>query len=164
MTATKPNASPPFGLSPVSETVEHPRYDPTQVGTPDLAILKLAKPLPYHFIPASIEARAPNSGDDLIAAGYGRNAENDPNAGAALRMVLLRASYRYSNYLTLTSMREDRLVGGQGDSGSPVFSYRGMHALVGIIVGGWPDYAIAVGIAPNYTWIKETMESLGGGR
>jgi hypothetical protein len=83
-------------------------------------------------------------------------------AGTVLRMVLLRASYRYSNYLTLTSTGEDPMVGGPGDSGSPIFTYRGMHALAGIIVGGKPDFAIAVKIAPNYTWIKETMEKLGG--
>jgi hypothetical protein len=47
-------------------------------------------------------------------------------------------------------------------SGTPVFTYRGIHALVGIIVGGWPNYAVAVAIAPNYAWIKETMEKLGG--
>ena len=49
----------PFGRSPVAVT--HPRYDPKQVGTPDLAVLKLPKPLPYRFMPAFIEARAPLS-------------------------------------------------------------------------------------------------------
>jgi hypothetical protein len=153
---------PPFGLSRVTDKVEHPRYDPTQVGTPDLGILKLAKPLPSRFTPAFIEARPPKSGDDLIAAGYGKSAENDPNVGTALRIILLRASYRYSNYLTLTSTREDPAVGSPGDSGTPVFTYRGIHALVGIIVGGWPNFAVAVAIAPNYAWIKQTMEKLGG--
>jgi hypothetical protein len=47
-------------------------------------------------------------------------------------------------------------------SGTPGFTDRGIHALVGIIVGGWPNYAVAVAIAPNYAWIKETMEKLGG--
>jgi hypothetical protein len=42
--------NPPVRLSPVAETVKHPRYDPKHGGTPDLAILKLAKPLPYHYI------------------------------------------------------------------------------------------------------------------
>jgi hypothetical protein len=102
----------PFGRSPVA--VMHPRYDPKQVGTPDLAVLKLATPLPHRFMPAFVEARVPAVDEGLIAAGYGKNAENDPMAGTVLRMVLLRASYRYSNYLTLTSTREDPTVGSPG--------------------------------------------------
>ena len=39
-----------------------------------------------------------------------------------------------------------------------------MRALAGIIVGGKPNFAIAVKIAPNYTWIRETMEKLGGSK
>jgi hypothetical protein len=113
-------------------------------------------------MPAFIEARVPAVDEGLIAAGYGKNAENDPMAGTVLRMVLLRASYGYSNYLTLTSTREDPTVGSPGDSGSPVFTYHGMHALAGIIVGGKPNFAIAVATAPNYTWIKETMKRLDG--
>ena len=37
-----------------------------------------------------------------------------------------------------------------------------MRALAGIIVGGKPNFAIVVKIAPNYTWIRETTEKLGG--
>jgi hypothetical protein len=151
---------PPIGLSPVAEAVQHPGYDAGHAGTPDLAVLKLAKPLPDRFIPVFLGTRLPGAGDDVIAVGYGNSTENDPAAGTVLRMVLLHASYGYSNYLGLTSTREDRSVGGPGDSGTPVFTYRGMHVLAGIIVGGSPNYAVAVAIALNHNWIKETVERL----
>jgi hypothetical protein len=36
-----------------------------------------------------------------------------------------------------------------------------LHALVGIMVSHAGHETFAVPIAPNYTWIKETMEKLG---
>jgi Trypsin len=73
---------PPRALSPVIETVQHPLYRSTDAGSPDLAILKLAKPLPDRFIPAVINPRNLNEGDDLIAAGYGKTSPNDSVAAA----------------------------------------------------------------------------------
>jgi hypothetical protein len=86
--------------------------------------------------------------------------ENDLNAGTVLRMVLLRASYNYGNYLTLASVREAPSGSRSGDSGGPVFIYRGMHALVAIMVSHLSNYTLAVALAPNYPWIKETVERL----
>ena len=40
-------------------------------GWPDLALLKLEKPLPDRFIPAYFGGYTPHNGDGLIAAGYG---------------------------------------------------------------------------------------------
>jgi hypothetical protein len=62
--------NPPVGLSAVTENVQHPRYNPDKAGSPDLALLKLEKPLPDRFLPAFLGARMPDSGDGLIATGY----------------------------------------------------------------------------------------------
>src|SRR5215813_3365436 len=43
---------PPSPLSAVDEVVPHPLFSRKDTGSPDLAILKLAKPLPDRFIPA----------------------------------------------------------------------------------------------------------------
>jgi secreted trypsin-like serine protease len=152
-------SNPPVGLSPVVEVVQHPGYR-EKSGWPDLALLKLEKPLPDRFIPAYFGGYTPHNGDGLIAAGYGEGFANDPTGGTVLRMVLLRVSAGTSGYLTLVSPGEAIAGSGHGDSGGPVFAYRGMHALVGIVVGHVSNATMAVAIAPYYVWIKDTIEKL----
>src|SRR5262247_2376869 len=48
---------PPGLLSAVDEIVQHPLFSRKDAGSPDLAILKLAKPLSDRFIPATLGAR-----------------------------------------------------------------------------------------------------------
>lgn len=152
--------NPPVGLSRVSKAIQHPSYKPKQFGSPDLAVLKLEKPLPDRFVPAYFGAAIPNLGEDLIATGYGQSTENDLHAGKTLRMVLLRLSKNVGGYLALVSVREENSGAGRGDSGGPVFTYHGLHGLVGLIVGHTSRETLAVPIAPNYLWIKDTIEKL----
>ena len=63
---------PPSRLSAVDEIVQHPLFSSKDTGSPDLAILRLAKPLPDRFIPAVLGPRHLAEGDNLIAAGYGK--------------------------------------------------------------------------------------------
>ena len=153
--------APPVDLSPVAQAIQHPRYNAKLPGSPDLAILKLAKPLPDRFSPAYFGGPVPGNGDDLIAVGYGKSAAVDPRAGTILRMVLLRVSEKFPTYVTLVSSREETAEAGPGDSGGPIFSYRGMTALVAIMVGHASFETVAIPIAPNFAWINETMEKLG---
>ena len=154
--------APPVDLSSVTQIIQHPRYNAKLPGSPDLAILKLAKPLPDRFSPAYFGGPVPGNGDNLIAVGYGKSAAVDPKAGTILRMVLLRVSGRFPTYVTLVSSREEAAEAGAGDSGGPVFAYRGMTALVAIMVGRASFETVAIPIAPNFSWINETMEKLGG--
>src|SRR6516164_2101981 len=153
--------SPPVDLSPVTQAIQHPHYNAKQPGSPDLALLKLAKPLPDRFSPAYFGGPIPGNGDDLIAVGYGKSAAVDPRAGTILRMVLLRVSNRYPTFLTLVRSGEAKAEAGAGDSGGPVFSYRGMPALVAIMVAHASFETVAIPIAPNFSWINETMAKLG---
>ena len=148
-------------LTPVIETVQHPLYKPKDSGSPDLAILKLAKPLPGPFIPVVINPKSLAEGDDLIAAGYGQTSANDKSVGTVLRMVLMRVSQTTRNWVMLVRTGEDETKGGHGDSGGPVFAYRGMHSLVAVIVGGTDNKTMAVALSAHYGWIRETMEKLG---
>ena len=152
---------PPAALTPVTESVLHPLYKPKDSGSPDLAILKLAKPLPGPFIPAVINPKSLAEGDDLIAAGYGQTSANDKSVGTVLRMVLMRVSQTTRNWVMLVRVGEDETKGGHGDSGGPVFAYRGMHSLVAVIVGGTENKTMAVALSAHYGWIRETMEKLG---
>ena len=152
---------PPAALTPVTEAVQHPLYKPTDGGSPDLAILKLAKPLPGPFIPAVINPKSLAEGDDLIAAGYGQTSASDKSVGTVLRMVLMRVSQATRNWVMLVRVGEDETKGGHGDSGGPVFAYRGMHSLVAVIVGTSDNKTMAVALSAHYGWIRETMERLG---
>jgi len=150
-----------FALSTVVETVWHPLYNPSDAATPDLAMLKLAKPLPDRFIPAFLSARTVSVGDHLIVAGYGKSAAENPNGGTVLRTALLRVSRSYQDWLTLVRAGQDPSGSCPGDSGGPAFIYRGMHALVALMVRGQcAGISEVVLVAPYSGWIRETVLKL----
>ena len=146
------------GLSPVAEIVQHPLYASKDSGSPDLAILKLAKPLPDRFVAVVLNPRVPGLGDDLIVAGYGKSAAR--NSEVVLRMVLQRVSQSFRGWVVLTAVGDDGAGAAPGDSGGPVFAYRGMHSLVGLMVGVSEKRTKAVALAAHYDWIRETMRKL----
>lgn len=148
-------------LSDVVRAVPHPDYKPAERGSPDLAILKLAKPLPGIFSPVHLEPRFVGEGADVIVAGYGKSADNDNGANLILRTVLQHVESRTSSYLALKGVGDSVAGAAPGDSGGPVFSYRGLYALVAIMVGHADRFTVAIAIAPNYAWIRETIEKLG---
>jgi Trypsin len=152
----------PSQLSAVDEVVSHPLFSRKDSGSPDLAVLKLATPLPDRFIPATLGARHLAEGDNLIAAGYGKASAEETRPALVLRMVLLRVTNAFRGWAILTSTGEDRAGGAPGDSGGPLFAYRGMHTLVGLIVSVSDKRTRAVALAAHYGWIKETQEKLGG--
>jgi hypothetical protein len=151
----------PAQLSAVDEIVQHPLFSRKDAGSPDLAILKLAKPLPDRFVPATLGARHLAEGDNLIAAGYGKASAEETSPTLVLRMVLLQVTRAFRGWAILTSISEDNAVGAPGDSGGPLFSYRGMHTLVGLIVSVSDRRTRAVALGAHYGWIKETQERLG---
>ena len=153
--------APPGSLSAVDEIVQHPLFSRKDAGSPDLAILKLATPLPDRFIPATLGARHLAEGDNLIAAGYGKASADETRPTLVLRMVLLQVTRAFRGWAILTSISEDNAVGAPGDSGGPLFSYRGMHTLVGLIVSVSDRRTRAVALAAHYSWIKETQDRLG---
>jgi hypothetical protein len=153
--------------NPVVETVLHPLYISAETDTPDLAILRLARPLPDRFIPVTVDPRNLSKGIDLIAAGYGKSSiVNDYLTGTALRMVLLRVLDTTRDWAILVSVREEGSGAGPGDSGSPVYTYRGMHSLVALIVARSKDdtktLIKAVALAAHYRWIMDTVQKLSG--
>lgn len=150
----------PSRLSAVDETVPHPLYSRKDTGSPDLAMLRLATPLPDRFLPATLSSRHLAEGDNLIAAGYGKASTEETRSPLVLRMVLLRVTNAFRGWAILTSVGEDRAGGAPGDSGGPLFSYRGMHSLVGLIVSISDKRTRAVALAAHYGWIKETQAKL----
>jgi hypothetical protein len=152
----------PSRLSAVDEIVPHPLWSRKDSGSPDLAILKLATPLPDRFIPATLGARHLAEGDNLIAAGYGKGSADETKPPLVLRVVLLQVTRAVRGWAILTATGEDRAGGAPGDSGGPLFAYRGMHTLVGLIVSVSDKRTRAVALAAHYGWIKEMQEKLSG--
>jgi hypothetical protein len=152
----------PSRLAAVEEIVPHPLWSRKDGGSPDLAILKLATSLPDRFIPATVSSRHLAEGDNLIAAGYGKTSADEKRPPLELRAVLLQVTRAFRGWAILTSVGEDRAGGAPGDSGGPLFAYRGMHTLVGLIVSVSDKQTRAVALAAHYGWIKETQEKLGG--
>lgn len=159
---TEPRSLAPARLSVVAEVVPHPLWSHRDSGSPDLAMLKLATPLPDRFVAATLSARPLAEGDNLIAAGYGKTSTKEERPPLALRAVLLQVTRVFRGWAILTSIGEDPAGGAPGDSGGPLFSYRGMHTLVGLIVSIADKRTRAVALAAHYGWIKETQEKLGG--
>ena len=153
---------PPVMLADVDEIIKHPLYRREDAGSPDLAVLRLAKPLPERFIPAELSPRGFAEGGALIAAGYGKTSAKESAAKPALRMVLLRVTQTFRGWMILSSVSEDPSGGGAGDSGGPVFTYRGMHTLVGLIIGVSEKRTKVLALATHYSWIRETQEKLKG--
>jgi hypothetical protein len=153
---------PPALLADVEEIVKHPLYRREDAGSPDLAVLRLAKPLPDRFIPAELSPRGIADGGALIAAGYGKTSLKESAPKPALRMVLMRVTQTFRGWMILSSISEDPSGGGPGDSGGPVFTYRGMHTLAGLIVAVSEKRTKVLALAAHYSWIRETQEKLQG--
>lgn len=152
--------TPPSQLSAVDQVVLHPSYNAKDKGSPDLAVLKLAKPLPDRFVPAVLSSRPIAEGDHLIAVGYGKSSLNEVRASPVLRMVLLQVTQADRNWAILTKFSDDPAGAAPGDSGGPLFTYRGLHSLVGVISAGSDKLTKAVSLAAHYSWIKDTMAKL----
>jgi len=165
-------------LIPVARIALHPRFDPEQFKTrrptPDLALLKIAEPLPVNFrvVRLAREAAAPRPGDNFTLTGFGMTSEGDAKSAGKLNSVTLPA---IGNTIDATGVIMVRLsvAGGTvagactGDSGGPVF--RG-EAVAGVI--GWATGAkgrqcgLVTGVtlvAPQHEWIAATARALGGG-
>ena len=153
---------PPALLADVAEIVKHPLYRREDAGSPDLAMLRLAKPLPDRFVPAELSPRGIADGDALIAAGYGKTELKETAPKPVLRMVLLRVTQTFRGWMILSAISEDPSGAGPGDSGGPVFTYRGMHTLAGLMIGISEKRTKVLALAAHYTWIRETQEKLLG--
>ena len=147
--------------TPVRATAVHPLYraDPR---TSDLAVLKLATPLPDRFSPAVVHRRELSKGTVLIAAGYGHSSANDYAAGTALHMLPLQVSDIHEGWVILARAYSGPLGAGPGDflaAPAPTL-IAGSDSVVALIIMGTTDEVWAISLAAHYHWITETIEKL----
>lgn len=164
-------------LFEVARIVLHPRFDPAafaaRKAVPDLAILKLAKPLPAPFRAARLETEAakPQPGDRYTLAGFGVSAENDGTSVGRVRSLALPV---IGNTIDTTGIIMTRLSAKSGkpagacigDSGGPVFRNERLAAIIAWTTGtGNRECGHVTGatlIAQQISWIAATVKLLGG--
>jgi hypothetical protein len=156
----------------VREVVAHPQFERARDALPtrvDLALLKLATPLPHSTRPVLLARRPAATGEAVLVAGYGRhNADSLGITGQARMATLVTLEQRVGIQLLLRdpSMLQEsaRLGVCQGDSGGPAFAVRDALVVIGVVTAA-PErcggLTIVTPIATHYDWIIETARRLG---
>ena len=105
----------------------------------DLALIRLAEPLPPRFHTATISSLMPRAGERLTVAGFGIGTENDPTTSGVFRASTMNVIEPYGPssilvWLTDPSASPNALGTGActGDSGGPIFDPTGK--VIAIIV------------------------------
>ena len=150
----------------------HPEYRPkapqTRERSIDLALLKLAAPLPEALKPAAIDGRAPQTGARYGVAGYGVTREGAGESAGVLRWGELMARAPLSKILLWAEDPRGRGFGVcEGDSGGPIFALD-TSALLAITSWSAGDGKTRCGqltqaalIAPQRGWITGVLRGWG---
>jgi hypothetical protein len=166
-------------LKDVATVARHPQFDLATLlahrATADVALLKLAAPLPPAFAPAPLaRERAVAVGDEFIVAGYGVTVRGDGRTGGTVRAATLAATGQPG---TLQVRLFDPATKGEraglgactADSGAPAFETDQRHAVIGVV--SWttgPQLSDGCGGLTGVTpltryraWIVETAGKMG---
>jgi hypothetical protein len=161
---------------PVTRVELHPRFNPahfkTRKPTPDLALVKIAMPLPSHYDPAFIERipLQPRAGEYFTLAGYGVTREGDGKSAGRLHTVILPAIGNTIDetgvIMVRLSERDGKVAGAcTGDSGGPVFRGGDVAAVIGWSTGHeGRDCGSVTGatlVAQQFEWISATARRMG---
>jgi hypothetical protein len=160
-------------LVDIASIAVHPEFRPKigrkQLISIDLALLRLAEPLPRTFKPVELTDAGPvATGHPFRIAGFGRADESVSGTSGVLRAGILVASRPKSPVLVwLTDPDGTGLGGCTGDSGAPVLAI-GQPALVAVAIrakgnSGYSCGAMteAVLIGPQMPWVRKTLQSWG---
>jgi secreted trypsin-like serine protease len=159
-------------LISVKRIVIHPKYNPhqfeTRIPSPDLAILKLAEPLParYRAAKLSTEKVLPKRGETFVLAGFGFARDGDENSLGTLRSVALPSVGTTGGIMVRVSAGNGAIKGAcTGDSGGSAFHNGKLAGVIGwtsIPEGkncGFTTGLTMVGL--QRTWIEEIMRDFG---
>jgi hypothetical protein len=173
------------GREPVLKDVARIERDPQfdlkrlfgHLATADVALIKLAEPLPERIPTASIAGATEQVavGDTLIVAGYGVTVRGDGRTGGAVRAATLvvtgqPGTLQIRLFDPLTKGESPGLGACAGDSGAPAFRDKdGSLAIIGVV--SWstgPKLSAGCGgltgvtpLAHYRPWIEETARTLG---
>ena len=171
-----PDQGQPPVLLPVAGVERHPGYRPDAIRTRqrsiDLALIRLASPLPARFTPVTLaEAAEVRPGQRFTLSGYGLGAEGVPASSGRLRSTTLAARPPVSPVLLWAGDPERKGAGAcTGDSGAPL-TREGEVSVAAMAV--WSagigrhscgDLTQALWIAPERGWIVDVLRQWQGAR
>ena len=166
-------------LRDVTGIARHPGFDLNAMlghrATADLALLKLAAPLPPDMAPAVLGSRVPTTADEpFVVAGFGVTVRGEGRTGGTLRAATLVATGRPGSLqlrLVDPATRNERAGLGActGDSGAPVFEDAGGRAVIGMVswstaaknAGGCGGLTGVTPIGRYRDWIVEQANRMG---
>jgi Trypsin len=168
-------------LKPVARIERHPQFDMQRLlghlATADVALIKLAEPLPAQIPLARIggETEAIKAGDTLVVAGYGVTVRGDGRTGGTVRAASLivtgqPGSLQIRLFDPVTKGLTAGLGACAGDSGAPAFAGSGKDLrIIGVV--SWstgPNLTAGCGGLTGITplaryrgWIVDTARKLG---
>ncbi len=160
-------------LLPAAKIAVHPAYDAEQFRTrrptPDLALVKLASPLPARFGRATLPGAGsglPPKGAQFDIAGFGVTADGAMRSAGSLRTVALPSIGTTGGIMVRLSRPEGAAGACTGDSGGPAFRDGRVDGIVGWVTGpgGTRGCGGVTGItlvALQRDWILPTARALG---
>jgi secreted trypsin-like serine protease len=157
-------------LVEVSAIAVHPEFHAQAIKTRersiDLALVRLAKPLPRGFEPVSFAQAQSPEGARLTLAGFGVTQPDAPATSGVLRRAALSVRAPASRILMWATGAEGRAGACTGDSGAPVFDDD--NRLAAIVAwasngasGGCGALTQGAWIAPQRDWIAKTLAGWG---
>jgi secreted trypsin-like serine protease len=173
------------GSAPVLKDIVHIEREPqfqmqrlfSHLATADVALIKLAEPLPARIPPARIgsETEAVAVGDMLVVAGYGGTVRGDGRTGGTVRAAALVVTGQPGSLqIRLADPATKGVSAGlgacTGDSGAPAFrDAQGSLTIIGVV--SWstgPNLSAGCGGLTGITplmryraWIVDTARRLG---
>ncbi len=177
--ANRPGEAP--ALKSIGRIERHPQFELKRLfahlATADVALLKLAEPLPSRVVPARIAGATETIavGDTLVVAGYGVTARGSDRLDGIARTATLAVTGKPSSlqirlFDPATKGQSAGLGACTGDSGAPAFrAVGGDFTLVGVV--SWstgPNLGAGCGGLTGITplaryrgWIIDTARALG---
>ena len=161
----KDAAGSPVLAEPAARAV-HPGYDAGAVAgrrrSIDLALVRLAAPLPAPFAAATLSSAMPQAGETLALAGYGIAKPGDPRSTGTYRRARVPVVAPYGPSRVLVWLKGSQGTGAcQGDSGGPVTDGTGVVAVAAWIGGACGGLSQGVLLGPQRAWIDATLAGWG---
>jgi secreted trypsin-like serine protease len=165
----------PVLLEIAAKTI-HPQYDADAIATRrrsiDLALVRLAEPLPARFEPAILATGNVREGGVVTLAGYGTTDESDKSGRSmgtfnAVELTVVEPYGPSSILLWLSDARSTGRGGCQGDSGGPIAFGENVVALSTWTTGegkrNCGTLSQGVRLDPQRAWIDATLQGWGRG-
>lgn len=145
----------------------HPEYRANAVQertrSIDLALIRLAAPLPERFEPATLSTRSSPAAASVTAAGFGLTREGDASTTGSWRSVTLQAVQPYGPSAVLLWAKGAAGAGAcQGDSGGPITDARDSVVAITSWTTGSPgrscgDLTQGALLGPQRRWIDSIL-------